>query len=95
VACCLATDDGSTGAHRPSRVRSRGNLTTSIIPHSWPGDRLGSNDRVPEDADPLQELLGHKSRLRRTGIVALARKLLIEFWTYLEAGAIPEGATTS
>lgn len=35
------------------------------------------------------------SRLRRIGIVALARKLLIELWTYLETGALPEGATTS
>ena len=35
------------------------------------------------------------SRLRRIGIVALARKLLIELWTYLETGAIPEGATTT
>ncbi len=33
------------------------------------------------------------SRLRRIGIVALARRLLIELWTFLETGAIPEGAT--
>jgi transposase len=32
------------------------------------------------------------SRIRRIGIVALARKLLIELWRYLETGAIPEGA---
>jgi transposase len=31
--------------------------------------------------------------LRKTGIVALARRLLIELWRYLETGAIPEGAT--
>src|SRR2546425_7890522 len=31
-------------------------------------------------------------RLRRVGIVALARKLLIALWRYLETGAIPEGA---
>jgi len=36
---------------------------------------------------------GHgSSRIRRIGIVALARKLLIELWRYLETGAIPEGA---
>ena len=33
------------------------------------------------------------SRVRRIGIVALARKLLIELWRYLETGAIPEGAS--
>ena len=32
------------------------------------------------------------SRVRRIGIVDLARKLLIELWKYLETGAVPEGA---
>lgn len=32
------------------------------------------------------------SRVRKIGIVALARKLLIAFWRYLECGIIPEGA---
>jgi transposase len=31
-------------------------------------------------------------RLRRVGIVALARKLLIALWHYLEHGLVPEGA---
>ena len=32
------------------------------------------------------------TRARKTGIVALARKLLIELWRFLEHGVIPEGA---
>lgn len=32
------------------------------------------------------------SRVRRIGIVALARKLLIALWRYLEEGLLPEGA---
>jgi transposase len=32
------------------------------------------------------------SRIRKIGIVALARKLLIGFWRYLETGVVPEGA---
>ena len=32
------------------------------------------------------------SRARKIGIVALARKLLIAFWRYLEFGLVPEGA---
>jgi len=31
-------------------------------------------------------------RLRRIGIVALARKLLVDLWRYLQHGVIPEGA---
>lgn len=32
------------------------------------------------------------ARLRKVGIVALARKLLIALWKYLETGEVPEGA---
>jgi len=40
-----------------------------------------------------QERFGMGSgRLRRIGIVALARKLLIDLWRYLQDGVIPEGA---
>jgi len=35
---------------------------------------------------------GGGSRIRRIGIVALARRLLVELWRYLETGALPEGA---
>ncbi len=34
------------------------------------------------------------ARSRKVGIVALARKLLIALWKYLEQGEVPEGATT-
>jgi transposase len=32
------------------------------------------------------------TRLRKLGIVALARKLLVALWKYLETGAVPAGA---
>ncbi len=35
---------------------------------------------------------GAGARMRRVGIVALARRLLIALWRYLEHGVIPEGA---
>ncbi len=35
---------------------------------------------------------GGSSRIRRVGIVALARKLLVAFWRYLDQGVIPAGA---
>lgn len=41
----------------------------------------------------FQERFGKGSkRMRRVGIVALARKLLIALWKYLEKGIVPEGA---
>jgi len=40
-----------------------------------------------------QERFGQgSSRIRRIGIVALARRLLVELWRYLETGVVPEGA---
>jgi transposase len=36
--------------------------------------------------------LGGK-RMRRIGIVALARRLLIALWWYVQSGAIPESAS--
>jgi transposase len=35
---------------------------------------------------------GGGSRARKVGIVAVARRLLIELWRFLETGAVPEGA---
>jgi transposase len=35
---------------------------------------------------------GHGSRMRRVGIVALARRLAVALWRYLESGEIPTGA---
>lgn len=41
-----------------------------------------------------EQKFGNSSRrLRRIGIVALARKLLIALWRYVEQGVIPDGAT--
>jgi transposase len=31
-------------------------------------------------------------RMRRIGIMALARRLVIDLWRYLEVGIVPEGA---
>jgi transposase len=40
-----------------------------------------------------QRRFGHGSkRLRKIGIVALGRRLLVELWRFLETGALPEGA---
>lgn len=35
---------------------------------------------------------GGRTRLRRIGIVALARTLLIALWRYVETGTVPDGA---
>jgi transposase len=39
-----------------------------------------------------QRFAGGGPRLRRIGIVALARKLLVALWRYVDHGIVPEGA---
>jgi transposase len=39
-----------------------------------------------------QRFAGGGKRMRRIGIVALARRLAIALWRYLEDGLIPDGA---
>jgi transposase len=41
----------------------------------------------------VQRIGDQRGRLRRIMIVALARKLLIALWRYLETGLVPTGAT--
>jgi hypothetical protein len=53
------------------------------VKESWAGHQ---HDRI----GVVQRLI--PPRLRRIGIVALARKLLLALWRYLETGAVPEGA---
>jgi transposase len=40
-----------------------------------------------------ERFAGGGKRMRRIGIVALARRLSIALWRYLEQGEIPRGAT--
>ena len=40
----------------------------------------------------MQRFAGAGKRARKVGIVALARRLMIELWRFLEYGVIPEGA---
>src|SRR3954469_1863817 len=39
-----------------------------------------------------QRFAGGGARMRRIGIVAMARRLVIDLWRYLESGTVPEGA---
>jgi transposase len=39
-----------------------------------------------------ERLGGGGKRLRRIGMVAVARKLLMALWRFLETGVLPEGA---
>jgi len=76
-------EQGISKAGNP-RVRS---LMTEL---SWGWLRFQPQSRLSQWFKERFEIGG--KRMRRIGIIALARKLLIALWKYLEKGLVPEGA---
>ena len=93
---------------RARRAKSDGldaaKLLSMLFRHAG-GERVWSVVRVPtEEEEHARQLhrelqsLGQESTMHvnqikgRVGIVALARKLLVALWKYLETGELPEGA---
>ena len=57
---------------------------------AWGWRRLQPQRALPPG---YQQRFGHgRSRLRRSGMVALARKLLMALWRFVETGVVPDGA---
>ena len=86
------TPHQSGDSYREQGIDKAGNthIRAIAIEIAWAWLRL-----QPDSALSLwyQQRFGHgNSRIRRIGIVALARKLLIALWRYLETGEVPEGA---
>ena len=82
----------SGDSYREQGIDKAGNrhIRAIAIEIAWAWLRLQPNSALSQW---YQERFGHgNSRLRRIGIVALARKLLIALWRYLETGEVPQGA---
>lgn len=78
--------------HRDQGISKSGNvrLRTMAIEIAWSWLRYQPQSQLSRW---FQERYGPGTRRsRRVGIVALARKLLVALWHYLEGGEIPEGA---
>jgi transposase len=86
------TPYASGGSHREQGISKAGNrrLRWMAVEIAWgwlrwqPGSALSEWYR--------RRFGSGNARLRKVGIVALARKLLIALWRYLETGEVPEGA---
>jgi transposase len=85
------TPYNSGQSEREQGISKSGNrrARTLMIQLAWMWLRLQPTSRL---SLWFHERFGEGKRVRRTGIVALARKLVIAFWKYLERGEIPEGA---
>jgi transposase len=92
LAGLTATPYRSGGASREQGISKAGNrhIRAMIVEIAWIWLRYQPNSQLSRW---YQQRFGQGSnRLRRIGIVALARRLLIDLWRYLETGTVPEGA---
>jgi transposase len=64
---------------------------TLLIELAWNWLRLQPDSALTEWFN--RRFAGGGKRMRRVGIVALARRLAIALWRYLQNGEIPAGAT--
>ncbi len=82
----------SGGMVRDQGIAKSGNpkLRTALIELAWLWLRYQSDSALSRW---FRERVGSlKGRPRRIAIVAMARKLLVALWRYLETGLVPEGA---
>jgi transposase len=83
----------SGGMSRDQGIAKAGNpkARTTMIELAWMWLRHQPNSALSRW---FRERVGAlKGRPRRIAIVALARKLLVALWRYLETGLVPDGAT--
>jgi transposase len=84
------TPSGSTsrdeGISRAGNAKAR----TTMIELAWLW--LRNQPDSPLSVWFRERVGNRKGRIKRIAIVAMARKLLIALWRYLETGVVPEGA---
>lgn len=81
---------GNSNREQGISKAGRTRLRSSLIEAAWLWLRYQPGSELSKW---YERRFGHGGkRLRRIGIVALARKLLIELWRFAETGALPSGA---
>jgi transposase len=82
----------SGGSQREQGISKAGNarVRTLAVEMAWVWLRFQPQSRLSQWY--TQRFGQGGKRMRRIGIVAMARRLLIDLWRYLEQGVVPEGA---
>jgi transposase len=85
-------DSGGSQREQGISKAGRGRIRALSIQIAWSWLRFQPQSKLSRW---FWHRFGHGGkRMRRIGIVAVARRLLIDLWRYLEYGLIPEGART-
>ena len=82
----------SGGTHREQGISRAGNrhVRAVAVELAWSWLRFQPDSALSRWY--VRRFANGGSRARRVGIVALARRLLVVLWRYLESGVLPEGA---
>ena len=83
-------DSGGSQREQGISKAGRGRIRALNIQIAWGWLRFQPQSKL--SLWYMERFAGGGSRMRRIGIVAVARKLLIDLWRYLEYGVVPEGA---
>jgi transposase len=83
-------DSGGSQREQGISKTGRGRIRALNIQISWGWLRFQPQSKLSRWY--MERFACGGSRMRRIGIVAVARKLLIDLWRYLEYGVVPEGA---
>jgi len=83
----------SGGSQHEQGISKAGNIRirTLSVEMAWVWLRLQPQSKLSKWY--VERFANGGKRIRRIGIVAMARKLLIDLWRYLEHGVIPEGVS--
>jgi transposase len=92
LAGLTGTPHQSGDMNREQGISKAGNssIRTLMVELSWGWLRYQPDSELSRWF--AQRFGGGKSRQRRIGIVALARKLLVAFWRFVDQGVVPPGA---
>jgi transposase len=83
-------DSGGSQREQGISKTGRGRMRALSIQIAWIWLRLQPQSKLSQWY--MGRFAGGGKRMRRIGIVAMARRLLIDLWRYLEYGVVPEGA---
>ena len=83
-------DSGGSQREQGISKAGRGRIRALNIQIAWGWLRFQPQSKLSQWYQ--ERFAGGGSRMRRIGIVAVARKLLIDLWRYLEYGVVAEGA---
>ena len=95
IAGLTGTPYASDGSSREQGISKAGNRRVRAVMNqlAWLWLRYQPQSKQAQWFE--QRYASGSSRIRRTGIVALSRQLLVAFWRYLESGVPPHGAALS